>query len=52
LKTVEEIIAYLENEKTYCFEMHESYRGKDAENSLHYLLRAVTIEGLLADIKG
>jgi hypothetical protein len=52
MKTVEEIIEYLEAEKAYCFEMHESYRGKDATNALQYIIRAVTIEGLLADIKG
>lgn len=51
MKTVEEIIEYLENEKEYCFRMHESYNGKDAANAFQYLLRAVTIEGLLADIK-
>ena len=51
MKTVEEIIEYLENEKAYCFEMHEEYRGRDAENSFQYLIRAVTIEGLLAEIK-
>ena len=51
MKTIEEIVVYLENEAAYCFEMHESYRGKDAANSFQYLLRAVTIEGLLAEIK-
>lgn len=51
MKTVEEIIIYLENEVAYCLEMHEEYRGKNAENALHYIIRAATIEGLLAEIK-
>lgn len=51
MKTVNEIITYMENEIAYCFEMHEYYRGKDAANSLQYLIRAITIEGLLAEIK-
>ena len=51
LKTVEEIIKYLENEKLYCFEMHEEYRGKDSANSLQYLIRAITIEGILNAIQ-
>lgn len=51
MKTVEEVIVYLENEVAYCMEMHEEYKGKDAANSFQYLLRAVTIEGLLAEIK-
>lgn len=51
MKTVKEIVEYLENECAYCFEMHEEYRGKDAANSFQYLLRAVTIEGLLAEIR-
>lgn len=52
MKNVEDVIEYLENEVAYCMEMHEEYRGKDAANSFQYLLRAVTIEGLLAEIKG
>lgn len=51
MKTVEEIVTHMENEIAYCYEMHEEYRGKDAANSFQYLLRAVTIEGLLAEIK-
>lgn len=51
MKTVEEIIVYLENEVAYCLEMHESYRGKDPANALQYIIRAATIEGLLAEIK-
>lgn len=51
MKTANDIIKHLENECAYCYEQHEAYRGKDAANSFQYLLRAVTIEGLLAEIK-
>lgn len=51
MKTVKEIIAHLENERAYCESMYEAYREKDAEEALQYIIRAVTIESLLADIK-
>lgn len=51
MKTVEEIIAYLENEKAHCLALHESYREADKALAFQYLISAVTIEGLLAEIK-
>ena len=51
MKTVEDIIAYLEREKMYCLELHESYRETDKALALQYIISAVTIEGLLAEIK-
>ena len=51
MKTVEEIIEYLENEKTYCLDMHKNYRESDPALSFQYLVSAVTITGLLAEIK-
>ena len=51
MKTTAEIIRFLENEHLYCMEMHKESKGKDAANSFQYLLRAVTIEGLLAEIR-
>jgi hypothetical protein len=51
MKTVEEIIAYLESEKAYCLEMHKSYRESDPALSFQYLVSTVTITGLLAEIK-
>lgn len=51
MKTVKEIIAHLENERAYCRSMYEAYREKDAEDALQYIIQAVTIESLLADIE-
>jgi len=51
MKTAEEIIEYLENEQAYCHEMHKEMQGKDSMKALEYIIRAVTIEGLLAEIK-
>lgn len=51
MKTVEEIILYLENEKAHCLELHESYIETDKALALQYLISAITIEGLLAEIK-
>lgn len=51
MKTVEEIIAYLESEKAQCLELHESHIEADAALALQYLISAITIEGLLAEIK-
>ena len=51
MKTAKEIIEYLENEMVYCMEMHEDAKGKDATDALQYIIQAVTIEALLAEIK-
>ena len=51
MKTAEEIIAYLENEKAQCLALHESHRETDKALALQYIISAVTIEGLLAEIK-
>lgn len=51
MKTVEDIIEYLESEKTYCLEKHKIYRESDPALSFQYLVSAVTITGLLAEIK-
>ena len=51
MKTVNEIITCLENEMAYCYEMHDCYKGKDAANALQYLIRAITVENLLIEIK-
>lgn len=52
MKTAKEIIEHLENEMVYCMEMHEEAKGKDATDALQYIIQAVTIEALLAEIKG
>lgn len=51
MKTAEDIIAYLESEKAHCLELHESYIETDKALALQYIISAVTIEGLLAEIK-
>lgn len=51
MKNVEEIISYLENEKAQCLALHESYIETDKALALQYIISAVTIEGLLAEIK-
>ena len=51
MKTVEEVVEYLENEMAYCLEMHNERKGKDAMDALQYLIQACTIERLLEEIK-
>ena len=51
MKTVEDIIAYLENEKIQCLALHENYRETDKALALQYIISAVTIEGLLEEKK-
>lgn len=52
MKTVEEIIAYLEGELAEAYELHEQARGKDAARAFAFLMKATTIEHLLEEIKG
>lgn len=49
MKTVEEIIAYLELELTEAYEQHDLARGQER---LFHLVRATTILNLLEAIKG
>jgi len=51
MKSVEEIISYLENEKEQCLALHESHLETDKTLALQYLISAITIEGLLGEIK-
>jgi len=51
MKTAEEIVEYLEKEMAYCLEMHKESKGTDATDALQYLIQAVTIEALLAEVK-
>lgn len=51
MKTVEEVIAYLEMELAEAYEMHDSAKGKDAAQALAYILKATTILHLLEEIK-
>ena len=51
LKTVEEVIAYMEAELTEAFELHDQAKGKDAQEALFYILKATFITHLLEEIK-
>ena len=51
MKTVEEIVVYLERELIDAQEKHEQFSGKDAHNALLHLVRASTIRDLIDGIK-
>ena len=50
MKTVGEIIAFLEMELAEAYEMHDAARGKDAAQAFAFLVKATTIEQLLDEI--
>ena len=47
MKTAEEIIAYLEAELAEAHEMHDQAKGKDVQEAMYHLIRAITITHLL-----
>ena len=51
MKTAEEIIALLEAELAEAYELHDQAKGKDAQEALYQLIRAITITHLLEEIK-
>ena len=51
MKTVGQIITYLEMELTDAYELHEEARGKDKQQALIHLIRATTILNILEAIK-
>ena len=51
MKTVEEIISYMEAELAEAYELHDQAKGKDAQEALFYILKATTITHLLEEIK-
>lgn len=51
MKTAEEIIALLEAELAEAYELHDQAKGKDAQLTLHYMVKAITITHLLEEIK-
>lgn len=51
MKTVEEIIAYLELAKQEAFELHDEAKGKDAETALFQLIVGTIIQHLLEEIQ-
>lgn len=50
MKTVEEIIAYLELAMKEAFELHDEAKGKDAEDALFHMIVGTTIQHLLEEI--
>jgi len=52
MKTVEEVIEFLEGELAEAYELHDEARGKDAAQAFAFLMKATTIEHLLEEIKG
>ena len=51
MKSLEEIIAYMEAELAEAYEMHDQANGKDAQQALVHLIRATTITHSLEEIK-
>jgi hypothetical protein len=51
MKTVQEIINYLEKELAEAFEMHDQTKGKDKQQATFYLLKAMFISNLLEEIE-
>ena len=51
MKTVDEVITYLEAELAEAYEMHDQAKGKDAAQALAFMLKASTIAQLLDEIK-
>jgi hypothetical protein len=50
MKTVGQVITYLEMELTEAWEMHDETKG-DKQQALFYLIKATTIPELLENIK-
>ena len=51
MKTVEEVIAYMESELAEAYELHDQAKGKDAQEAFVNLLKATIITHLLEEIK-
>lgn len=52
MKTAQEIISLLEAELAEAYELHDKAKGKDAQESLLYMIKATVILHLLEEIKG
>lgn len=51
MKTVEEIVSYLEAELADAYEMHDQTKGKDKQQAMFFFLKAAFIKNLLEEIK-
>lgn len=50
MKTAEEIIALLEAELAEAYEMYDQVKGKDAQEAMYHLIKAITITNILEAI--
>lgn len=51
MKTVEEIMIYMEQELAEAHEAHEQFKGQDSQQAYIHLIRATTIQNLIEGIK-
>ena len=51
MKTVEEIIDYLQRELAEAYELHDEAKGKDPSQAFAFLMKATVIVHLLEEIK-
>ena len=51
MKTVEEIMIYMERELIEAHEQHEQFKDQDAQQAYIHLIRATTIQNLIEGIK-
>ena len=52
MKTIEEVIEYLQGELAEAYELHDEAKGKDATQAYAFLMKATVILQLLEEIKG
>ncbi len=51
MKTVEDIIAFLQAELAEAYELHDQAKGKDAQEALFHIIRATVITHILEEIE-
>lgn len=51
MKTVQEVISYLEKEIEEAHELHDEAKGKDAQQALFYILKATILLHVIEEIK-
>ena len=51
MKTVEDIIAFLQAELAEAYELHDQAKGKDAQEALFHMIRATVITHILEEIE-
>ena len=51
MKTVAEVIVFMEMELAEAYELHDQFRGKDAQQAMFYIFKAQIITHMLEEIK-